>query len=161
MGKNIIYLIALLLYTQVLNGQTISSYTSGNSDLPGDIVRAVFVDEYGNKWFGTDSGLALFDGSTWTVYTDESEHSVADNVINDVDYQFVEGHGSELWVGTVNGVTVAAFNVDGITAATSYQSTDEEVTLESDLINAVAVDSKGTRYFGTDSGLAVHFHAYG
>jgi hypothetical protein len=155
MGKNIIYLIALLLYTQVLNGQAISSYTSGNSDLPGDIVRAVFADEYGNKWFGTDSGLALFDGSTWTVYTDESEHSVADNVINDVDYQFVEGHGSELWVGTVNGVTVAAFNVDGITAATSYQSTDEEVTLESDLINAVAVDSKGTRYFGTDSGLAV------
>jgi ligand-binding sensor domain-containing protein len=155
MGKNIIYLIAILLYTQVLNGQAISSYTSGNSDLPGDIVKAVFVDEYGNKWFGTDNGLALFDGSTWTVYNDESEHSVADNMINDVDYQFVEGHGSELWVGTVNGVTVAAFNVDGITAATSYQSTDEEVTLESDLINAVAVDSKGTRYFGTDSGLAV------
>jgi ligand-binding sensor domain-containing protein len=155
MGKKIIYLSVILLYTQVLNGQVISSYTSGNSDLPGDIVRAVFVDEYGHKWFGTDSGLAMFDGSTWTVYTDESELSVADNVINDVDYQFVEGHGSELWVGTVNGVTVAAFNIDGITAATSYQSTDEEVTLESDLINAVAVDSKGTRYFGTDSGLTV------
>jgi ligand-binding sensor domain-containing protein len=155
MDKNIIYLIAVLLYTQVLNGQVISSYTSGNSDLPGDIVRAVFVDEYGNKWFGTDSGLAMFNGSTWTIYNNESDHSVADNVINDIDYQFVEGHGSEIWVGTENGVTVAAFGIDGITAATSYQTTDEDVTLESDLINAVAVDSKGTRYFGTDSGLAV------
>jgi ligand-binding sensor domain-containing protein len=145
----------LLLLANILNGQTISSYTTENSDLPGNIVKAVYVDEYGDKWFGTNNGLAMFDGDTWTIYTSESEHSIADNVINDVDIQVTDLHGSELWVGTTNGVTVAAFDVDGITAATSYRSSDAGVSLKSDLINAVAVDNKGTRYFGTDSGLAV------
>jgi ligand-binding sensor domain-containing protein len=137
-----------------LNSQTINSYTSATSDLPGDIVKAVFVDEYGNKWFGTNQGLALFDDNTWIIYTDGTEHAVADNTINDIAYQLSQ-YGSELWIGTVNGATVAAYDVDGITAATSYRSGDENVTLVSNMINSVALDSANVRYFGTDSGLAV------
>jgi streptogramin lyase len=138
-----------------LNGQTITSYTSASSDLPGDIVKAVFVDEHGNKWFGTDQGLARFDGNAWVIYTYATDFSVADNTINDIAYQLSEHSGSELWIGTVNGITVAAYDIDGITAATSYQLGDEDVTLESNMINAITLDSADVRYFGTDSGLAI------
>jgi len=155
MDRRLLYLSLLLLLASILNGQTFNSYTSGNSDLPGDTVKAVFVDEYANKWFGTNQGLAMFDGNTWVIYTDTTDYTVANNTINDIAYQFSHYSGSELWIGTVNGVTVAAYDVDGITAATSYRSGDADVSLESNMINAVALDSADVRYFGTDSGLAV------
>jgi ligand-binding sensor domain-containing protein len=154
MLKRLIYCLLTLFIVSNLNSQTINSYTSANSDLPGDIVKAVFVDEHGNKWFGTNQGLAMFDDNTWVIYTDVTEHTVADNTINDIAYQ-PSNYGSELWIGTVNGITVAAYDVDGITAATSYRSGDEDVTLVSNMINAVTLDSADVRYFGTDSGLAV------
>lgn len=144
-----------LLILNSLTAQDIYSYTSAESDLPGDIVKAVFVDQNGNKWFGTNQGMAMFDGENWIVYTDATTHAVAGNVINDIDYQYAPGHGTELWIGTTNGATVAAYNVDGITAATSYRSGDNGVMLVSNNVNAVAVDSAGARYFGTDDGLAV------
>ena len=145
----------MLIFFHSLNGQITNSFTSANSDLPGDVVKAVYVDEYGNKWFGTDEGLAMFNGATWVVYTDSTGHAMADKIINDVDLQCTELHGNELWLGTINGVTVAGYGIDGITAATSYRSGDADVTLVSNMINAVAVDSAGVRYFGTDDGLAV------
>ncbi len=147
------FLLALFIVINI-SSQTINSYTTAGSDLPGDVVKAVFVDEHGNKWFGTDQGLARFDGNTWTIYTNNTDFTVADNTINDIEYQ-LSPYGSELWIGTVNGVTVAAYDVDGITAATSYRSGDEDVTLVSNMINAVILDSADVRYFGTDSGLAV------
>jgi hypothetical protein len=150
----IVSLIFIFIINTV-NAQVIDSYTSADSDLPGDIVKAVFVDQHGNKWFGTNQGLAMFDGEIWIVYTDATSHAIAGNVINDIDYQYAPGHGTELWIGTTNGATVAGYNVDGITAATSYRSGDDEVTLVSNNVNAVAVDSAGIRYFGTDDGLAV------
>lgn len=154
MLKRLFYCFLTLFAVINLNSQTINSYTSANSDLPGDIVKAVFVDEHGHKWFGTNQGLAMFDDNTWVIYTDVTEHTVADNTINDIEYQLSQ-YGSELWIGTVNGITVAAYDVDGITAATSYRSGDEDVTLVSNIINAVTLDSANVRYFGTDSGLAV------
>jgi ligand-binding sensor domain-containing protein len=154
MLKALTYYLLALIVAANLSGQTINSYTSASSDLPGDIVKAVFVDEHGNKWFGTDQGLARFDGSAWVIYTDVTDFSVADNTINDIAYQLSQ-YGSELWIGTVNGITVAAYDIDGITAATSYRSGDENVTLVSNMINAVTLDSADARYFGTDSGLAV------
>jgi ligand-binding sensor domain-containing protein len=154
MKKRLFYYFLTMFIFINLDGQTINSFTSANSDLPGDIVKAVFVDEHGHKWFGTNQGLVMFDGDTWVIYTDNTDYTVADNTINDIEYQ-LSHYGSELWIGTVNGVTVAAYDVDGITSATSYRSGDEDVTLVSNMINAVTLDSANVRYFGTDSGLAV------
>ncbi len=155
MKAGLIYLLLIFLIFSNLNSQVFNSYTSAGTDLPGDTVKDVFVDQYGNKWFGTDKGLAMFNGSTWTVYTDVTAHALADEVINDIDYQYDQLLGRELWIGTLNGVTVATFNAGGITSATSYRSGDAGVTLVSNKVNAVSVDSAGARYFGTDDGLAV------
>ena len=156
MKAKLVFLATVFCIFHTLGSQVINSYTSAGSGLPGDMVKAVFVDQYGNKWFGTDQGLAMFDGSTWTVYTDATTHAVASNMINDIDFQNTQYYGTELWIGTTNGATAAAYDVDGITAATSYRSGDDGVTLVSNKVNAVAVDSANTRYFGTDDGLAVY-----
>ncbi len=155
MKSGIIYLTLILVVFNVLDAQVINSYSAAGSGLPGDIVKAVFVDRYENKWFGTNQGLAMFNGTTWIVYTDGTSHAIAGDVINDIDYQYAQGYGMELWIGTTNGVTVAAYDVDGITSATSYQLGDAGVTLASNNVNAVSVDFEGARYFGTDSGLTV------
>ena len=39
-----------------------------NTDLFANVVTAVFCDEQGNIWAGTDVGLAKFDGTSWKNY---------------------------------------------------------------------------------------------
>ena len=77
---------------------TYVKYTTADG-LRSNTVRAVAVDGVGNKWFGTDSGLNKYDGSTWTTYTS------ADGVWTlDVNAIAVDGNG-HVWVGTNRGVS--------------------------------------------------------
>ena len=50
-----------------LNCQTIF-YNKGNSDLPSNIINTIAIDKKGNKWIGTELGLAKFDGIKWSIY---------------------------------------------------------------------------------------------
>lgn len=65
-------------------------------DLPNNIIRALAMDNAGNLWVGTPSGIALYNGESWKLFNETngllqgSIHSikVKDNVV---------------WVGTVGG----------------------------------------------------------
>ena len=46
----------------------ITTYSSSNSPLPFNTVRCIAIQNQ-FKWFGTDNGLARFDGVNWSVYT--------------------------------------------------------------------------------------------
>jgi hypothetical protein len=48
---------------------------------PGDRINAVFVDEYGCQWFGTDNGLLRKCGDTWNAYAVESG---SPGIVNDI-----------------------------------------------------------------------------
>ena len=50
----------------------------------GNIVKAVYVDEHGMKWFGTDRGLIRFDGTGWIDY---GSHAKIPDHISDIEYQ--------------------------------------------------------------------------
>jgi ligand-binding sensor domain-containing protein len=115
------------------------------------IVKAVFIDDNGIKWFGTNRGLLRYNGGTWMYYT-EPEHLVS-NQVNALTFEQA-GEGSELWVGTSRGVTVIAYDVDGITGSTSYTSADGVM---GDSITAVAVDSRHNKFFGSAAGIT-YFH---
>ncbi len=141
--KKLIYTPLLLL---ILMSMTLPYNTDNN---PGDVVRAVFVDVNGNKWFGTDNGLLMFNGTEWKAY-----HTKYDlpGSINDIAPEVAE-YGDEIWVATANGAMVAAYDVDGVTSATAYNSFRNPIL--NDSITSVAVDSIHGKWFGTKNGISL------
>ncbi|HEU4595726.1 MAG TPA: two-component regulator propeller domain-containing protein, partial [Pyrinomonadaceae bacterium] len=69
--------------------------------LPSDMVRAIAQDSEGVMWFGTDAGLARYDGRRTQTVTDEG---LAGRRVLAVRV----GPGGELWVGTDGGAFVRA-----------------------------------------------------
>ena len=49
-------------------GDTVSTYTTGNSALPADGVNALAETADGRVWAATDGGVGVFDGSGWTAF---------------------------------------------------------------------------------------------
>jgi sugar lactone lactonase YvrE len=121
-------------------------FNTGNSGLPNNTVNAIAVDEDGSLWFGTNAGVAHFDGGIWTVYNTSNSglpHDTIMAIITNLD-------GSH-WFGT-DGGGVAHF--DGSTW-TVYSTANS--MLPSDTVLAIVTDPDGSHWFGTNGGGAVHF----
>ena len=84
-------------------------------------VRCIAIDEFDNKWIGTDGGgLVKCDGTNWTVYDTSNSGLPTDGV----ECLAIDESGNK-WIGTVNGLAV--FNEGGIVSV-------EEKTKESNRI---------------------------
>ncbi len=66
--------------------------------LPSDFVQAVYQDRFGFLWFGTDAGLARYDGRH--VVTVTADDGLPDPFV----YAVGEDAAGALWVGTFRGV---------------------------------------------------------
>jgi hypothetical protein len=117
-------------------------YTTSNSGLPDDYVRAIAIDKQGNKWIGTDRGLAKFDGVNWTVYN-ASNSGLPTNWIYAI---AVDPQGNK-WIGTYSGLV----KFDGV-RWTVYNTSNSG--LPSDWVLAIAIDGQGNKWIGTSGGLA-------
>ena len=67
------------------------------------MVKAVYVDSDGVKWFGTNRGLCRYNDLSWRYYTD-ADHLLG-NQVNALAFEQT-GSGPGLWVATVEGVSV-------------------------------------------------------
>lgn len=144
--------VLLLAYIIVAGADDWTNYTSENSGLISNDVRAVCVDGNGVKWFGTDIGLARFDGAEWDTFrVDTARQTLAHNSIRDIVFE-VTDYGPEIWVATDSGVSVMGVSLDGITMATPYRM--DNTGLISNRVRVAAVDSSHKKWFGTDSGLS-------
>jgi hypothetical protein len=120
-------------------------FNPGNSPLPNQIVLSVAQDHSEIYWFGTETGLANYDGSSWKVYR-QSDFGISNEHINTlaVDDQ------NRIWIGTLGGAAV----FDGITWK---PFTEETSGLVDDAVFSIAVEQrKGNDliWFGTLSGVA-------
>ncbi len=134
-----------------------NSITTENSGLPSNNVNVIYVDSANVKWIGTDKGLARFDDSTWTVYAKNDTLNNGDVVllnsnIKDIAYERT-AYGTELWMATDSGLTVASYNVDGITSATTYHKGNSGII--SNNISDVAVDIRHNRWIATERGISL------
>ena len=140
-------LFVFVFFTFYLNsvGQNFTHYTAENSPLPSNRIQAIFIDQNNNKWIGTDKGLVFFDNDNWTVYGQAD--NLSNNNISGIEFELT-GYGPEVWLATPAGVSVAGFDVDGITSATYYTSSNSG--LKEDSIIAISVDSSHNRWYGTN-----------
>ena len=110
-------------------------------------VKAVYVDNNGVKWFGTNRGLCRYSDLTWRYYT-EADHLVG-NRVNALAFEETE-NGPGLWVATTEGVSLVYFDGNGVTGSQGY--TAEDGLLNNDVAD-VAVDSRHGRFFGSFDGI--------
>jgi ligand-binding sensor domain-containing protein len=122
-------------------------FTPANSLLPDQHVLSVTQDKNGVLWFGTDAGLASYDGQNWEVYH-SSDFGLTSDQINAVSVD----ENNNIWIGTQEGLA----RFDGMT----WTAFTEE---NSDLIdNAVFTIANQTTpitdkvWFGTLSGVSVY-----
>jgi hypothetical protein len=127
------------------------SFTTDNSDLLSDMVTSIYVDSFDVKWFGTAAGISRFNGSSWSSVT--SENHLLDNNIKDLAYERT-GYGHELWAATDSGLAVMAFNIDGVSSATTYNTNNSGILGNN--VQAVGVDNMHNRWVGTPEGISIY-----
>lgn len=127
----------ILFVVNSIKAQVFTNYTTSNSALPGDyVLGGVAVDSNNYAWFGTGSGVAMYNGSIWTTYT--TTNGLPDNYIKCIT---VDKHNN-VWVGT-DGFGVSKFNG---TTWTTFTTTNG---LADNGVTAVIADNNNNIWFGT------------
>jgi len=142
------YILTLLMVSAV--SITARNQDANRLELTDDgpfIVKAIYIDKDGVKWFGTNRGLCRFNDLSWTYYTD-SDYLIG-NQVNALAFEQSD-MGPELWVATTEGVTVVAFDADGITGSRSYTTAEG---LLNNGVNDIGIDSRHGKFFGSKDGI--------
>ncbi len=132
-------IILLVLNTNYIPGQK-----------PGDNIRSIFIDQYGIRWYGTDSGLIRNYNDKWEGYSLSKSIPLS---INDIKQQ--KDLNSEIWLGTSSGVYSIHYSKDGINSARRYAK--PELPFISDSILSIAFDKDHAGYFTTSKGIGILF----
>lgn len=108
-----------------------ATWTTFILELIGNRVSDIEFDNKGNTWFATDDGLSKFDGMSWTAFK---------NLLGGYITAVAAEENGNIWIGAVSG-KVSKF--DGV-SWTDYTIADQ--------IFAIATDSGGSVWFGTNMG---------
>ena len=151
-----------------------SKFTTYVKELVNEWVYGLDVDDKGNVWFGTEGGVSMFDGKTWKSWTHKDglgapnadglpaspntglgtrmRHNLSTLVNGGMSYNpnyvfsILAAPDGTIWAGTWGG-GVAWF--DGKT----WSNFTTKDGLSGNMVFAVARDSKGVFWFGTDKGV--------
>lgn len=137
--KNLILVTAVFFLVGWTSAQTFMNYTSTDG-LLSDNVNCVDTDGSDLVWFGTQNGVSVFDGTTWTDHTVTTDPGLVDNNIQAI-HCAING---DVWVGTDFGTSVYSGGI-----WTSYTSTNG---LANEQIKCITEDGAGDIWFGTNSG---------
>ncbi|MFC2130683.1 two-component regulator propeller domain-containing protein [Bacteroidota bacterium] len=83
----------LVQMNKITNEKTF--YNTSNSSLPDNDVWSIAIESNGEKWMGTDGGLAKFDGKNWTIY-DPSNSGLPGSDVRSI---AIDDNGNK-WIGT-------------------------------------------------------------
>lgn len=141
----------LLLISLPLVSQNWEVYSTANSELPNNTVRALAIDENGVKWIGTAGGVARFDGTNWTLYTTSTSGLPSNNVrcieISSTGY---------IWMGTDSGLAVYDGFSQGQNPDQSWQGWTvynmNNSGLPRNVVSSLTIDSFNSVWIGTLGG---------
>ncbi len=149
MMKRIRYFLCFLAVT----GMSITASNQDTKQLKSTsegvfIVRAVYVDSQGVKWFGTNQGLCRYNGTSWNYFTDAD--FLTGNQVNALAFeQMTDGQG--LWVATSEGVSLVKFDENGPVESTAYKEADG---LLDDDVSDIVLDSRNGKFMGSEGGIS-------
>jgi len=120
------------------------------SQLPVEVVTALFEDRSGFLWIGSREGLILYDGYTSRTF----EHDVSDpaSISENSIRVLYEDRKGRLWIGTNAGGLNLLDRVTSTFHAFRHDSGDPQ-SISNDSVYAIAEDDAGALWVGTQSGL--------
>ena len=118
---------------------------SSNEGLPQNSVQAMAQTQDGYLWFGTQEGLARFNGSQFAILNHTTNPELRGNSITTL---LADSKENALWIGVFGG---------GLLRYKQGQFTPVAVSedLREASITALAQDKRGELWIGTDKGLAI------
>jgi ligand-binding sensor domain-containing protein len=130
----------------VLETNTQNRYTF-SAGLAGNVVKSLYIDATGTKWFGTNEGISAFDGTSWINYGTGgflASTSINDIWIDEADTKMV------FWVATQDGLSTADFIPGGFSNPATYTQSDG---LLANNIVSLGRDNLGTQYAASADGI--------
>jgi ligand-binding sensor domain-containing protein/serine phosphatase RsbU (regulator of sigma subunit) len=128
-------------YLYHVNSSLVSDFQAfkASDGLPGDPVTALWHDENGNLYIGTEnSGVFFLDRSTRNIRKFFTSENSLGNMINDID-----GDAASLWIATNDGI----YEMVRATGEIRQQTT--LTGLPHNIINDVLVDKQGLAWIAT------------
>lgn len=121
-------------------GLLVTHYHAGNSGLPSNNIVKILTDRFNRLWVATEeSGIARFDGTTWTSYN-ASNSPLSNNVTS-----LFEDSVSNIWVSTLDS---GLYKFDGSTW-TNFNTSNSNITTNN--ISAITSFGGGPIWVGTAS----------
>jgi len=136
--------IILSAYNLYANTNTIE-FQSLKQGLPHQLVRSIFRDHKGFIWFGTQEGLARFDGYDFRIYNHipNDSTSLCHSTVNFI----TEDSNKNIWVGTVDGLSLYNREKDNFIDYTKYIKNPH--ILGNISISSIYDDNNGNIWIGT------------
>ena len=95
------------------NGNTWTSYTTENSDIPSNTIWDITIDKYNRIWLGTaEAGLACLDGTVWTNYNTDNSDIASDQV----SCILVDEYRNRIWMNHLYSGGISSAEFDGMHA---------------------------------------------
>jgi hypothetical protein len=127
----------------VFDGTNWTMYNTTNGLPSNNVLSLAFLGN--DVWFGTDNGLAKYNGSTWTVYDTSNSGLTSNSILS------LFSDGGNLWIGTQSG----AFVFDG---SNWNHYTTGNSGLCGDTVNCFTKSGNDTIWMGTYNGLAKFYN---
>ena len=113
-------------------------YTTDTTSIASWHLTEGYEDKYGRMWFaGRDNGASLYDDGALTT------HNATNSEIKAQATSFVDGPQGGVWVGTAEGIAVAA------NRRWTRLDDGDKLGLDSEYISALFLDTQGRRWVGT------------
>jgi ligand-binding sensor domain-containing protein len=134
-----------------------TTYHAENGSILSNNVLKVTFGKGPLRWFGTDKGISAFSDNKWLDLTYDDTYPYAMFQEYPITSIATNPTGDSLYVGT-DGAGVARVyrnDVDGISGASVYAQWGP-IIIPSDKIYSIYIAPDGTKWFGTDQGVASH-----
>jgi ligand-binding sensor domain-containing protein len=126
------------------DGEKFTTFNKDNSKIKGKCISPVFADSKGNVWVSfsqPNDGLATYDGSVWTVFTEKDVDVEKISVIS-----ICEDKQGTLYFGGSNGLVI-------------YQNekwSKLAMPRNDIIVRSIDIDTSGTIAIGHNSGLLIY-----
>jgi streptogramin lyase len=150
MAQFLFSLLVISLFVIDTFGQTYEwvSFTKDNSQLKSNNLNALQIDHDGILWIGSDSGLTGYNGSAWISYN-AGANNLASNEVSSIRID-----AGSIWIGTDSGLSSGQINsINDIALEEPFRI--ENSSLINNHINSINIDSLGSCWICTDSGITV------
>jgi ligand-binding sensor domain-containing protein len=134
-----------------------TTYLAGDGSILSNNVVKVTFGSGPLRWFGTDKGIAAFSDNKWLTISYDDSYPSAMFQQFPITSIATNPAGDSLYVGTDGAGVVRVYrnDVDGISGASVYAQWGP-IILPSDKIYSIYIAPDGTKWFGTDQGVATH-----